>query len=79
MTLKDGEHDWQRPHPSKKTTWVCTRCGCTRISKEQPPPHMLVVLEKNGAPWGKRGIRGPRPGEPGLSCGFLQVKLVMES
>lgn len=77
MSLRPADHDWTRPFPTKDTTWVCSRCQCVRISKVQPPAHMLVVLPKPFSQ--KRGVSGPAPGEKGLTCADVYVQHVQES
>jgi hypothetical protein len=82
MLTDHEKHDWNLASGKRKTTWLCSRCGCVRIGKTRPPAWMLIVLEpygRKGMPWNKRGVRGPRTGETGLSCAELQVTLVMES
>ena len=79
MKLKPEEHDWQQPFPNRKTTWICSRCGNLRKSKNKPPAFMLIAP----APGHKIGItpvQGPGPkSRTIMSCGEFQVKQVMDS
>jgi len=76
--LKKG-HEWYLTIPSKSTRWTCKKCGATRVSRDQPQPHILLVKPEHIALDTAFGLRGPQSGETGLTCEDLMIEGIYKS